>query len=175
MGGLARSTVVSVLLLLLLVAGATGAWREDDTRVIEAGDHVDILVENPGSGDMDVRYYVVVSEGPAIDVFWLDEDNHAKYVGEEAFEHYQDYSTIETTNVDKSFVWDENGRFYLVLDNTLSGTEPPDDEAATVRYVVNWSPVEESDWLRSTGFLFIAVFLMIFAAILIVTLLRRKG
>lgn len=173
MGRLATVAVVAFL-LLLLVAGPTGAGREDDTKVIEEGDHVDILIDNPGDGDLDVRYYVVVSDGPSIDVFWLNEEEYYNYIDEGPFEYYQEYSVLDTKNVDKSFVWDEKGKFYLVIDNTHVGTEPPDNESATVRYVVNWNPVEESDWLRSTGFFFIALFLVMFAVILIVTILRRK-
>ncbi len=172
MGRLATVAVVAFL-LILLVAGPTGAGREDDTKVIEAGDHMDILIDNSGDDDLDVRYFVVVSEGPAIDVFWLNEVEYDKYVGEEPFEYYQEYSVLNTKNVDKSFLWDENGKFYLVIDNTDQGTQPG-NESATVRYVVNWNPAEDSDWLRSTGFFFIALFLVMFAVIIIVTIIRRK-
>ena len=167
------SVVAVAFLLVLLVAGPTGAGREDDTKVIEAGDHLDILIDNSGDGDLDVRYYVVVSEGPAIDVLWLSEVEYDKYVAEEVFELYQDYSVLNTSNVDKSFLWDENGKFYLVIDNTDQGTMP-NDESATVRYVVNWTPVEESDWLRSTGLFLIAFFLTLFAVIIIITWIRGR-
>ncbi len=156
--------VVAVLAVvaLLLTTGPAGAGEERATVGVAVGDHVDIAIEINGSGDYDVRYFVAVSDGPAIDVFMMNPEFYNAYLNEESFDYFVDYSTLNTRSVDRTFVWDEKGTSHIVIDNTVSGTPPPVDPEignATVVYAVLWSPVEDADWPAVWSFVLVGIVL----------------
>ena len=175
MVGRARMLALAMVLVLVL-AGAANAKKEEGNETIEVGDHISIEIENSGDGDIDVRYFIAVTDGPAIDVFFMDEESYTNYVNEEDFDYFVEYSTLETTYVDKTFVWDELGVFYVVIDNTASGTlppEPPEEQNATLRYIVTWEDVEKSYWLRDFALMLMVVCLVFFGLVLVYLLMNR--
>ena len=164
--------VVLAVVALLLATGPAGAG----TVVVAVGDHLDIALDINGSGDYDVRYFVAVSDGPAIDVFMMNQDFYDAYLEEESFDYFVDYSTLDTRSVDRTFVWDDKGTFHIVIDNTVSGTPPPVDPElgnATVVYAVLWSPVEDADWPVLWSFLLIGAVLAGLAAVAVRYIMKR--
>ncbi len=170
--GTSRTVPVAVLLLaLLLLAGAAGGGRDEGTTVIEVDDHVDVVIRNPDGGDIDVRVFVAVTDGPSIDVFLMAEDMYADYVNESDFDYFKDYSFIGVKNLDRTYLWDEEGTYHVVLDNTAYATPPPVDpeyQNATVTYVVTWSPTDEGVGLRNATIYLILVVMVVFAVVLVV-------
>ena len=173
-----RAWVLALAMVLVLVlAGAANAKKEEGTETVGVGDHIAIEIENSGDGDLDVRYFIAVTEGPAIDIFFMDEESYAEYLNEDDFDYYPEYSTLDTTFVDKTFVWDEQGVYYVVIDNTLSGTlppEPPEEQNATLRYIVTWEEVEKNYWLRDFGLLLIVVCLVFFGLVIVYLFMERS-
>ncbi len=172
-----RARVLALAMVLVLVlAGAANATKEEGNETLEVGDHIAIEVENSGDGDIDVRYFVAVTEGPAIDIFFMDEESYTAYVNEADFDYFVEYSTLDTTFVDKTFVWDELGVFYVVIDNTASGTlppEPPEERNATLRYIVTWEEAEKIYWLRDFALMLMVVCLVFFGLVLVYLLMNR--
>lgn len=175
--GAACISIVTVMALLLATLTAGGAGDERGTEMLQVGEHLAVRIDNEDGGDIEVRYFVaVVNEGPTIDVFFMDDEAYDLYESGGEGNYYLDYSVLNVRDVDKTFVWDEKGVFYVVVDNTMSGTPPPADpeaQNATIAYVVTWDPVDQGDWLRSTFVALIVLFVAIFAAVLAVTVLRR--
>ena len=172
-----RAWVLALAMVLVLVlAAAANAKKEEGNETLEVGDHIAIEVENPGDGDIDVRYFVAVTECPSIYVFFMDEESYTAYVNEGDFDYFVEYSTLDTTFVDKTFVWDELGVYYVVIDNTASGTlppEPPEERNATLRYIVTWEGVENIYWLRDFALMLIVGCLVFFGLVLVYLLMNR--
>jgi len=165
-----------VMVLVLVLAGTAIAKREEGTKTVEMGDHIAIEIENSGDGDLEVRLFVVVTDGPAIDVFFMDETMYGNYSDETEFDYFINYSILETTSVDKTFVWDELGIFYVVIDNTLSGTMPPqlpEEQNATVRYVVTWEEVDTEYWLRDFALMLVLICMVFFGLVITYQLMKR--
>jgi hypothetical protein len=168
---------VLAVVLLLVLAGAANAKKEEGTKTVEAGDHIAIEIEKSGDEDLDVRYFIAVTAGPAIDVFFMDEESYADYLNETDFDYYPEYSTLDVTNVDKAFVWDELGVYYVVIDNTDSGTllpEPPEEQNATLRYIVTWNEVEKVYWLRDFALMLVVVCLVFFGLVIVYLFMERS-
>ena len=164
------------MVLVLVLAGASNAKKEEGTETVEVGDHIAIEIENSGDEDIDVRYFVVVTEGPAIDVFFMDEESYAEYVDEGDFDYYPEYSVLDSSFVDKTFLWDEKGDFDVVIHNRLSGTlppEPPEEQNATLRYIVTWEEAEKDYWLRDFALLLMVVCLVSFGLVIVFLLMKR--
>lgn len=167
--------VVLCLCALLLVAGTAGGGRQEDTTVIEVDGHVDVVIHNPDGGDIEVRVFLAVTDGPEIDVFLMAADMYADYANESDFDYYKDYSFIGVKNLDETYVWDEEGTYHLVLDNTAYATPPPVDpefQNATVTYVVTWSPAEEGIGLRDATIYLLVAVMVVFAVVLVVRWVR---
>jgi len=165
------------MVLILVLAGASNAKKEEGDEVLEAGDHIAVGMENSGEGDLDVRYFIVVTDGPSVDVFFMDEESYANYLNETDFDYYPEYSVLDTTYVDKSFVWDEQGVYYVVIDNTDSGTllpEPPAEQNATLRYIVTWDKIEPVYWLRDFALMLVVVCMVFFGLIIVYLLVERS-
>ena len=172
-----RAWVMALAMVLVLVlAGATTANKEEGTETVEVGDHIAIEIENSYDGDLEVRIFIVVTDGLAIDVFFMDETMYRKYSEETEFDYFINYSVLDTTSVDKTFVWDELGIFYLVIDNTLSGTLPPqlpEEQNATLRYVVTWEEVDKDYWLRNFALMLVLVCMVIFGLVIAYQLVKK--
>lgn len=172
-----RAGPVAVLLaaLLLLLAGAAGGGREEGTTVIGVDGHVDVVIRNDDGGDLDVRVFVAVTDGPSIDVFLMTDEMFADYVNESDFDYFKDYSFIGVKNLDRTYVWDEKGKYHVVLDNTAYATPPPVDpefQNASVTYVVTWSPVDEGVGLRTATIYLLVAVMVVFAVVLVVRWVR---
>jgi hypothetical protein len=167
--------LVMVLLMLSVTATQAEAHREEDTTTLSLGEHLAVLVENPGDGDIDVRYFVVVTEGPPVDVFFMNEEAYDDYENAEEFSYYSDYSVLNSSKVDEAFVWDGEGDYFVVIDFTSSGTEPPiepDQQTVTVTYVITWDHIEKTD-VRTLAIYVIIGLAAVFAVFLAFRYLRK--
>lgn len=134
-----------LLATVIVVAGTASGEREEGDDVLVQGEHLAVAIELAEGEEVEIRIFVVVSDGPLIDVFWMSEEGYEDYQYDQDFDHYVDYTIVGTKETDKTFTWDGEGVYFVVFDNTASETVPPADPAfanATIRYVVTWGPVE---------------------------------
>jgi hypothetical protein len=160
MTNISRSLLALLLATILLVAGTSVAEREEDDKVLVAGEHVAIAIELEKGDEIDIRIFVAVTDGPEIDVFWMTEENYNAYRFDEEFKQYEDYSVKNSTSVDTKFTWDGEGTYFVVIDNTISGTVPPvnpEYSTATLHYVVTWKPVETTSFRDYVVYTILAV------------------
>lgn len=166
----ASSFLVLLIAVVIVTAGTVTAGREEGDDVLGQGEHLAIPVTVRGDEEVEVRIFIVVSDGPLLDVFWMTEQGYDDYRYDQDFDHYVDYSIISTREVDKTFKWDGEGTYYVVIDNTASETVPPADPEfanATVHYVVTWGPVEESAFRDYVVMAILAV-IVVFGVVLVI-------
>jgi hypothetical protein len=165
-----------LLAACLLSAGQASAGREEGDEVLVAAEHLAIAIELDRGEKIEVRVYMAVVDGPKIDVFWMTEEAYGDYTGDREFDTFVDYNVIGTRNVDRTFEWDGEGRYFLVFDNTFSETPPPADPEysnATIHYVVTWDTVEYDTSLRDVAVYTAVGIMVVFAVFLAIRYLRR--
>ena len=161
----------------VLLAGTASAGREEGDDVLVAGEHMALPIELEEGEKVEVRIFVAVTDGPPIDVFWMSQEGYDDYRYSEAFNHYVDYSVIGTRNVDRTFDWDGEGTYFVVVDNTASETTPPADPDmanASFRYVVTWGPPEDGTRLRDYATYSVIGVVAVFAVLLVVRYATRS-
>ena len=160
----------------LLVAGSAVGEREEGDDVLVAGEHLALSIELEEGEEIEVRIFVAVTDGPKIDVFWMSAEGYDDYRYDQDFNHYVDYSVVNTRNVDKTFTWDGEGTYFVVIDNTASETVPPADPEfsnATLHYVVTWGPADEGLKVRDYAVYATLVIVVVFVSLLVVRYLRK--
>ncbi len=164
-----RVLLATLVVASLLVAGTTAGERKEGDDVLVAGEHKAIEIVLEEGEEVEVRIFVAVTDGPLIDVFWMSEEGYDDYRFDEDFNHYVDYSVVASRNVDKTFLWDGEGKYYVVIDNTASETVPPADPEfsnATLHYVVTWGPPEEAMTARDYATYGVIALVVVFAVLL---------
>jgi hypothetical protein len=164
-----------VLVAVVLLAGSATAGRKEGDEVLVMGEHIAISIDLEKGEVIEIRIFLVVTDGPQIDVFIMTEKAYEDYITEADFDHFVDYSVIATKNVDKTFEWDGEGTYFVVFDNTISETPPPMDPEfanATLRYVVTWGPPDEGVAFREWIVYIILAAAAVFVAILAVKWIR---
>jgi len=170
-----RYPVALLLVSVILIAGSAVGERKEGDKVLVAGEHLAIPIEVKEGEYIEVRIFVAVTDGPKIDVFWMTEQAYDDYQFDRDFDHYVKYSVIGTRQMDKTFSWDGEGTYFVVIDNTASQTPPPADPEysnATLRYVVTWGPAEESSF-RDNVVYTIAAIMAVFSAFLVLRYKKR--
>jgi len=162
-----------LLVAFVVLAGSAIAGREEGDKVLVREEHIAIQIDLEGGEEIEVRIFVAVTDGPKIDVFFMTDEAYEDYLTEEDFDHFADYSIIATKNVDTRFDWDGDGTYFVVIDNTISETEPPMDpdfSSATLRYVVTWGPAEEGTTFRE----WVVYIILVAAAAFLVILVAKR-
>lgn len=93
-----------------------------DTRNIEE-DHWRYYSLN-FSKDGSLTYDFIVREGPAIDVIVMDESEYTHFENGDRWEYYSQLSALDSTGDEISRTV-SRGSYYLILDNSNSGTAAP--------------------------------------------------
>lgn len=164
-----------LLVAFVVLAGSATAGREEGDEILVRDEHIAIQIVLEEGEEIEVRIFVAVTDGPEIDVFFMTEEAYDDYLTEDDFDHFADYSVIATKNVDTRFDWDGDGTYFVVIDNTISETEPPMDpevSIATLRYVVTWGPADEGTTFREWVVYIILVAAAVFLVILVVKRFR---
>ncbi|NIS19369.1 MAG: hypothetical protein GWN18_05190 [Thermoplasmata archaeon] len=170
-----RALIGMLVVASLLVAGTAAGERKEGDDVLVAGEHKAIEIVLEEGEEVEVRVFVAVTDGPKIDVFWMSEEGYDDYQFDEDFNHYVDYSVVGSKNVDKTFLWDGEGTYFVVIDNTASETVPPADPEfsnATLHYVVTWGPPEEVMTARDYATYAVIAIVVVFAVLLAVRYVR---
>jgi hypothetical protein len=139
-----RSFLASLVILLFVVIppDTTSAVADSGTNTLEKGEYQIFPYEYSSFFDLDVSYFVEVTEGPRIDVFVTNEDGHQQFLSSasQEFIHYPDASTLNVYKVEKEATFSENGKYYVIIDNSFRGTDPPsEDGRVTYNYSVEYN------------------------------------
>jgi len=138
---------VGLLLLvvcLAIVPGLSLGETRSGTETIHEDYYMSITINFFDGESMDVTYTATVTDGPNIDVFFLDAAGLADYEDSETFEYYTAMSDLNTASTTKSTTLAVKGAYYLVLDNTEAETAPPWNALDDVAIVI-WTLITETD------------------------------
>jgi len=144
-----RALSVLILVTMVIVGSTAVAERREGNDTLVADEHLAIPIELAKGEEIEIRIFVVVTDGPKIDVFWMTAKAYDEYKNDDEFNLFGDYSIIGTKSVDKRFSWDGEGTFFVVLDNTARETPPPVDPEfsnATLKYIITWEATEETSF-----------------------------
>ena len=166
------SAVMAVLVFVLLSSSPVLAGEESGTTMLEDGDVWAVAIDNTAVEELWVEYEVRVLEGPPINVWFTNEDGRKAFFDEDAsrFHYYIDGSVEETTYADESFYCDEEGVFYVVIDNDLNVAE---GQAVWVEYAVTWE-VSEFDSFFLVSLIAIIVVIMVVIVVLVALVTVRR-
>jgi len=102
-----------------------------------------------GASEPKLEYTIVVSDGPAIDVFVMTEEGYYHYRNGESFLYYTAASVQNTYYASISWYIPGDGTYYIVVDNTDAGEAQPPwngvDDVANVEYDIALYEYVESD------------------------------
>jgi len=122
-------------------------WEKVDSKTGYVDVHEDecyswkLTISGAYSTDCKLEYTIVVRDGPAIDVFVMDEDEYYHYINGETFLFYTAASVENTYYASISWYIPGDGTYYIVVDNTDAGEAQPPwngvDDVARVEYDIS--------------------------------------
>lgn len=131
-----RSRLIATVLVAAIVLLASGAMagEEEGTETLEMGDYVSVHIGNSDGTTLDILYDVEVQDGVKVNVYFMDADGFSDFQASLSFEYFEEYSVTDTLDIQKDFIWTNEGDFYVVIDSTASDV----NETTTVEYKVTW-------------------------------------
>ena len=162
----------AVVLLVLVTTPVLGEAEEGTVR-LGPGETVYVTIDNTGWEDLWLEYQVSVHDGPAVNVWFTGEEGYTEFYDphETSFSYYPEHSVEETSHVEKDFSWDNEGIFYLIVDNRHN---VGNDHNVTVEYNVTWES-HEFDGFFLVSLIAIIVVIMIVVVLLVVMMTFRKA
>jgi hypothetical protein len=119
------SYALSIAIIILLISSSCVSARVISSERIEVlMDHYQTL-ELQGKKDGILEIDVKVIEGDAVDVFLMNETNFYNYMGDRDYDYYEDGSEMNIKQKKWTFTAEEDGIYYIVLDNTDKGIAYP--------------------------------------------------
>ena len=162
-----RSILISLLIVLVLVVPPemTSAAGESGTNTLERGEYQIFPYGYTSYFDLKVSYYVEVTLGPKIDVFVTNEDGYQQFLSSNPeFIHYPDASSLNVYMAEKEATFPENDKYYIIIDNSDRGTDPPSEGAqVTYRYTIEFNEFSVPTDLCIVGALILFVVFMVLA------------
>ena len=154
-----------LILAILLLAVPAQAEKSEGTETLEWGDHIDIRIDFDAGDIHKIKYEVKVIEGAPVNIFFLTSTGYNQYTSPLAWEfsYYVNESSLNTKNVEKDFTWDDQGTYYIVIENTHYTLRN-----STVEYTVSWeshSSTEGDFWYVLGGLIVFFIALGIFRII----------
>lgn len=163
------AAVSAIALLANLPPGARATAESGTLSVWEQG-YSEIKFEF--NSTTAVKYTIVLTSGPRVDVFLFDKDEYRNYATDENF-HYIEAGTSLNVSMAQKNITLNAGTYYLLVDNTDYGVaRPPANgvvDIATVNYTVEHSPSADANAGPLPGWLYpaagIAVIVAVIAAV----------
>jgi hypothetical protein len=115
------------VILIVSVPGLAGAETESGTETLERGEFLAVEVDFTEGKSCRVSFSLSVSEGPAIDVYFVTQEHFAAYERDVNFQYIIPLSPQGTRDIEMSEITRVNDVYFLVFDNTDWGTSPPAD------------------------------------------------
>ena len=152
-----RRTLIPLALCvaLLLLAVPVQAGEASGEETLDWLDYIDVTIDNTDGDSLSIAYDVEVTEGVAVNVYFVDQEGYDDYVDPLVvnFSYYVSYSVLNTKDAEKDWTWNDEGNFYVIIEN--AGVSSMD--TSTVKYEVTWDP--SAWWLF--GFSFLACMIII--------------
>ncbi len=129
-----RLIATMLMAAIVLLASVAMAGEEEGTETLEMGDYVSVHIDNTEGTTLDILYEVEVVDGVNVNVYFMDADDFADF---EAFlkpKYFKGYSTTDTADTKKDFIWANKDDFYVVIDSTADNIT----KTTTVNYKVTW-------------------------------------
>lgn len=161
--------LVVVFLAISMISGLVNSQQTNQIDVLEGGNVVNSFHLEKGDK---LHYEFDVIEGPAIDVFIMDDSNYQKYDNKEEFQYYDEPSTLGSTSGSGDFEAPEDGKYHIVLDGTSAGQANPDYSDWSIdKSVVEYKGYAETGISSSSSFFSGFCFIGIIGAIIILILI----
>jgi len=131
-------------MLCLLAAGSVEAttYKENGRRIPEEDS---VYADDSIHDGYEIKYYVKVTGGSPIDVYVLNEAEWQKYMDEEMF--YPLASHEHVTMVDEKYEVEDDGPYYVVLDNmdNARSDDAQSEGSVYVNYEIEFSAISDKD------------------------------
>jgi hypothetical protein len=139
------------------------------TCTLSFGEHLDVHVDFDEGTSIDIAYEVTVTEGPPVNVYFVDSDGREDYLDPAAtgFSCFKAWSSTGTTHAREEFTIDTHGDYYVIIENTAASLDN-----ATVEYTVSHGP---TPWWRLAVFWAVAVAVLAGVPVAIVLLRWRQA
>jgi hypothetical protein len=153
-----RSMVVCLVLSIVMLAAFSAtvlAKSSNGTETIASGQYASEKVDYSSGILFTVTYSVTVTSGPKIDVFFVDSSNFQKYKDHLTFNFVME--DLNVSSASRTTFLSATGMYYLVLDNTNTGTPLPTNPpipTATVQWSVD---TPGSDVTNAAGIVGLAI------------------
>ena len=130
--------LVVVSMLLMIMALPMNAEAESGTDTIQEDYYKAHSVSFFDGDSIEISYTMEVTDGPNIDVFFLDSDNYQYMQDGQEFEYSVVGSDLNTRYTTKTITLYEHDTYYIVFDNTDIETDPPWNMVDDTAYV-SWT------------------------------------
>jgi hypothetical protein len=165
---------LGALILVLLASSYAFAETEEDTVRLLHGDALAIAIDNTAGEDLWIEYHVEVVDGPDVNVWFTDEEGYTEFFDDivATFSYYPDHSDNETSFAEDAFSWDDEGIFYVIIDNDQNDAR---FQNVSVEYNVTWEPYGfESMFLVATLSLIIVIVIVVILILVLFTVKRGQ-
>ena len=110
---------LALCVALLLVAMPVQAGKASGVEILDLIDpYIDFKIDNTEGGIITIEYYVEVTDGLAVNVYFVDQDGYDDFIDpqEANFTYYVSYSVQDTKDAKKDWTWNEAGDFYVIIE-----------------------------------------------------------
>lgn len=131
-----RPCLISAMLVaaIVLLASVAMAGEEEGTETLEMGEYVSVHIDNTEGTTLDILYEVEVVDGVNVNVYFMDADDFADFEALLEPKYFKGYSTTDTSDTKKDFIWANKDDLYVVIDSTADNIT----KTTTVKYKVTW-------------------------------------
>ncbi|MFP4051080.1 MAG: hypothetical protein ACLFVB_04995 [Thermoplasmata archaeon] len=137
-----------VVLNLDIIDGSGKFNTSSGTATIHKEDRMLKYIDFVSGDDKEIRYSFNVTEGPNIDVFFLNEKNFELCSENERFNYIPDGSLVNKTSGQVSTTLQKKGQYYLVFDNGNDIYHTPNIGDKFSTSIVEWKvSIENNDSL----------------------------
>ncbi|NOQ53024.1 MAG: hypothetical protein GQ558_00295 [Thermoplasmata archaeon] len=174
-----RRTLIPLALCvaMLLVAVPVQAGEASGEETLDWLDYIDVTIDNNDGDSLSITYDVEVTEGVAVNVYFVDQQGYDDYVDPliANFSYFVSYSVLNTKDAEQDWTWNDKGDFYVIIENAGDSSV----NTSTVKYKVTWGPA--AWWLLGLSFLtcmiiiLVAVVFGIVILYMIIQSIKAKG
>ena len=167
------AVAMGAAIVILLVSSPVLAVTEEGTVRLDDGDFLAFAIDNSAGEDLWIEYEVRVLDGPDINVWFTDEEGCHDFLDANAtsFSYYPGNSVEGTSYAEDSWSWDEEGLFYVIIDNDKNGAI---GQGVTVEYTITWETYDLDTLLLFPILIIIIVIIVVVMIVLALLVAKRE-
>lgn len=134
------AAVIGVLLVLIAPLSSSPVAGESGTVKVHEDYYWSYQINFDKGKSIGISYTMEITQGPYIDIFFVDKENYLLYKQGYEFEYSIALSDIKTAYTSCSATLTTTGTYYIVFDNTDTATNPPwngVDDVAYISYTIS--------------------------------------